>query len=114
MSREVMAQLLRRRKYKVFTADSIAKAREIADKNNLDLVISDLGLPDGSGNDLMDELRQRYGLKGIALTGYGMEEDIARGKAAGFVTHLIKPVRIQSLETALIAFKGRATDRSPR
>jgi CheY-like chemotaxis protein len=112
MTREVMAQLLRRRKYKVFTADSIAKARDIADKNNLDLVISDLGLPDGNGNDLMDELRQRYGLKGIALTGYGMDEDIARGKAAGFVTHLIKPVRIQSLETALLAIKARASGRS--
>jgi PAS domain S-box-containing protein len=107
MTREVMAQLLRRRNYKVFTAESIAKAREIADQNNVDLVISDLGLPDGSGNDLMDELRQRYGLKGIALTGYGMEEDIARGKAAGFVTHLIKPVRIQSLENALLAVKAR-------
>ena len=64
--------------------------------------------PDGNGNDLMDELRQRYGLKGIALTGYGMEEDVARSKAVGFVVHLTKPVRIQSLENALQVAKAQS------
>jgi len=107
-TRDVMAQLLRRRNYKVFTADSIAAAREIAGENKLDLLISDLGLPDGNGNDLMNELRMRYGLKGIALTGYGMEEDIARGKMVGFVAHLTKPVRIQLLESALLTVKSKA------
>jgi CheY-like chemotaxis protein len=62
-------------------------------------------LPDGNGNQLMEEMRERFGVKGIALTGYGMEEDIERGKLAGFVTHLIKPVRIQALENALSLIK---------
>jgi PAS domain S-box-containing protein len=111
VTRDVMAQLLRRRNYQVFLAGSIAAARELASNNKLDLLISDIGLPDGNGNDLMNELRERYGLVGIALTGYGMEEDIARGKAAGFVTHLIKPVRVQSLENALLLVKAHARAR---
>jgi DNA-binding response OmpR family regulator len=83
----------------------VAEARELARQNRFDLLISDIGLPDGNGNDLMNELRENYGLRGIALTGYGTEEDIARGQTAGFVTHLIKPVRIQSLEYALAMVK---------
>ena len=105
ITRTVLAQLLTRRNYKVATADSIASARELAHQHKFDLLISDIGLPDGNGNDLMKEFHENYGLIGIALTGYGMEEDIKRGQAAGFVTHLIKPVRIQSLETALAMVK---------
>lgn len=105
-TRTVLAQLLQRRNYRVSAVDSMAKAREIASQNKFDLLISDIGLPDGNGNDLMSEFREKYGLKGIALTGYGMEEDLARGKAAGFVTHLIKPVRIQFLESALRAVEN--------
>jgi CheY-like chemotaxis protein len=106
ITRTVLAQLLARRNYRVVTADSIAQARELARRQKFDFLISDIGLPDGNGNDLMNEFRESYGLKGIALTGYGMEEDIARGRAAGFVTHLIKPVRIQSLESALAVVKN--------
>jgi CheY-like chemotaxis protein len=39
--------------------------------------------------------------KGIALTGYGMEQDVARSQAAGFMVHLVKPVRVQALDDAL-------------
>ncbi|MGO8766234.1 MAG: ATP-binding protein [Limisphaerales bacterium] len=105
-TRVVLSQLLTRRNYRVISADSIGKAREIARQNKFDFLISDIGLPDGNGNDLMNELREDYGLKGIAVTGYGMEEDIERGRAAGFITHLIKPVRIQSLENALTAIRS--------
>ena len=106
ITRTVLTQLLTRRNYKVTTADCIARARELAGKDKFDLLISDIGLSDGNGNDLMKEFQQAYGLKGIALTGYGMEEDITRGKAAGFVAHLIKPVRIKSLENALAAARS--------
>lgn len=102
-TRAVLTQLLSRRHYKVTTAASLSEARSSAEKENgqFDLVISDIGLPDGNGHDLMSELRDHYGLKGIALTGYGMEQDIARGQQAGFVTHLTKPVRVESLDNAL-------------
>jgi PAS domain S-box-containing protein len=101
ITRTVLTQLLTRRNFKVLSANSAAEAREIAKHNKFQVLISDIGLPDASGNDLMKEFREQFGVKGIALTGYGMEEDIVRGKAAGFITHLIKPVGIQSLETAL-------------
>jgi CheY-like chemotaxis protein len=67
----------------------------------IDLVVSDLGLPDGSGLDLMRELSSRYQLKGIALSGYGMEEDLKQSRAAGFDLHLTKPIRFQDLVAAI-------------
>jgi CheY-like chemotaxis protein len=82
-------------------ANYVAEARKIAEKEIIDLVISDIGLPDGSGYTLMSELRDGFGLKGIALTGYGMEHDVAQAHTSGFEAHLTKPVRIESLEKAL-------------
>ena len=103
-TRSALANLLVRRHYRIQAAGSIAEAREIAATRKIDLVISDIGLPDGSGNDLMMELGRRYALKGIALTGYGMEKDIHNSLAAGFVAHLTKPVHIQALEKTLAAY----------
>jgi CheY-like chemotaxis protein len=100
-TRTALAYLLTRRDYKVLSAVSVAEARALARQNHFDLVVSDIGLPDGDGYDLMSGLRDDFGLKGIALSGYGMEKDIAKGKLAGFVAHLVKPVRVESLEKAL-------------
>ncbi|HEY1718313.1 MAG TPA: chemotaxis protein CheB [Verrucomicrobiae bacterium] len=100
-TRNALANLLTRRQYKIQAAGSVAEARKIAAKEKIDFVISDIGLPDGSGNDLMRELCERYALKGIALTGYGMENDVQSSLAAGFVAHLTKPVHIQALEKVL-------------
>ena len=83
------------------------EALAAAESNTFDLVMSDIGLPDGTGNDLMRELRSRYKLRGIALTGYGMSEDIARTQAAGFMAHLTKPISVQSLDQALLAAHDR-------
>ncbi|HEU6449208.1 MAG TPA: response regulator [Verrucomicrobiae bacterium] len=100
-TRSTLVYLLSRRKYAVTAAATLAEARKLAENQRFELVISDIGLPDGTGYDLMIELRKRSAVCGIALTGYGMEEDLARSQAAGFVVHLTKPVRIQSLENAL-------------
>jgi signal transduction histidine kinase len=100
-TRTALTQLLMRRSYKVITASSIAEARILATAESFNLVVSDIGLPDGNGYDLMAELQKNGAVKGIALTGYGMEQDVARSRDAGFVAHLTKPVSIQSLETAL-------------
>jgi light-regulated signal transduction histidine kinase (bacteriophytochrome) len=96
----VMSRLLGQ-DYEVQIADSIATARALAAKTAFDLVISDLGLPDGNGNDLMRELREQHRLKGIALTGWGMENDIRSSKEAGFACHLTKPVNFRSLTAAI-------------
>lgn len=105
-TRTTLQRLLSRRLYRVATAACLAEARELAAHQTFDLVISDIGLPDGSGNDLMAELRDRYGLRGIAMTGYGMEDDIALTQSSGFFHHLTKPVTVQSLEAALNAAAG--------
>jgi len=102
-TRTALTHLLARRRYEVATAASLSEARSVAAKENFDVLISDIGLPDGSGYDLMAEFRQRYGLKGIALTGYGMEQDVARSQKSGFMAHLTKPVRMESLDGALAA-----------
>jgi CheY-like chemotaxis protein len=100
---QTLSQLLTRRKYEVVVANCLADARAHSSREKFDLLISDIGLPDGNGCDLMMELRNRHGLVGIALTGYGMEEDVSRSHAAGFFTQLTKPVSVQALDTALSA-----------
>jgi PAS domain S-box-containing protein len=87
-----ITRLLRRSGHHIVTATTVGEALAAAAANSFDLVISDLGLPDGSGLKLMEDLRATYGLRGIALTGYGAAEEVARSHAAGFVKHLVKPV----------------------
>ena len=103
-TRQTLFQLLTRRGHKVIAVSSLAEARQVSCKKKFDVVLSDVGLPDGNGYTLMAELRDHFGLKGIALTGYGTGQDIENAKKAGFVTHLTKPVNIESLETALNQF----------
>jgi len=97
----VMSKLLRSHGYEVRTADSVAAALRAAAAESFDLMLCDIGLPDGNGLDLMRQMARQWPLKGIALSGYGMEEDIQRSKAAGFLTHLTKPVDLGTLEAAL-------------
>jgi PAS domain S-box-containing protein len=108
-TRAALTRLLLRRRFEVTGAGSVAEARSFADeaKPGFDLVISDIALPDGNGYDLMNELREEHHLEGIALTGYGMEEDVQRSFEAGFATHLTKPVKIESLDQALDAILHR-------
>ncbi len=96
-----MSRLLRRRGYKVSVAHTVAEALSHARDENFDLLISDIGLPDGTGFDLMNTLRQQGGPPGIALSGYGMESDVSKSKDAGFSEHLTKPVAIDRLDAAM-------------
>ena len=66
-----------------------------------DLVITDLGLPDRSGLELMPELKARQPVRGIATSGYGMEDDIAKCRAAGFDEHLTKPIKLDQLRRVI-------------
>jgi len=102
-TRTTLAGLLLRRRYDVAAAATAAEARALAGTRHFDLLITDIGLPDGNGYDLMNELGKKNQLRGIALTGYGREHDVERSENAGFDAHLTKPVRIQSLEAALDA-----------
>jgi CheY-like chemotaxis protein len=98
---QVMTSLLQSIRHQVKTAPDVAAARRLAESHVFDLVVSDIGLPDGSGVELMVELRDRYGLAGIAVSGYGMEEDIERSRRAGFQEHLVKPVNLDDLQQAI-------------
>lgn len=100
-TRLALERLLIRRNYRVHMAGTVAEARAIADDMPVDVLISDVGLPDGNGYELMEEIGARYNLRGIALTGYGMEQDLERSRRAGFRAHLIKPIRAQELDAAL-------------
>jgi PAS domain S-box-containing protein len=95
----VLGRLLEGLGHRVRIADSVASAVAAA-KHPFDLLLSDIGLPDGSGIDLIHQLRQNGDLKGpaVALTGFGMEEDLAKSHEAGFTEHLTKPVNFQRLQ----------------
>jgi len=90
--------LLRRRGYYVQSAASLQSALELSAKEEFDVLISDLGLPDGSGIELMQKLNSARPLVGIALTGFGMEEDIRKTREAGFKYHLVKPIDLTKLD----------------
>ena len=68
---------------------------------NIDLLLCDIGLPDGSGYDVAAHARTKGHIKAVALTGFGTENDVRRSKEAGFDFHLVKPVNFQELQTVL-------------
>jgi len=96
-----MKMMLERRGYEITVAHSAEQAVEKAHERDFDLLISDIGLPDRSGYDLMRELRESKGLPGIALSGFGSEHDISKARAAGFAEHLTKPINFEQLEEAI-------------
>jgi PAS domain S-box-containing protein len=87
--------------YLVQFAHSVSQALAAAEHGEIDMVVSDLGLPDGSGLDLMRVLKARKPVRGIALTGYGRREDLAETRDAGFDRHLTKPVDVPTLIAAI-------------
>jgi signal transduction histidine kinase len=96
-----MKMMLERRGYQITIAHSADQAMEKARAEHFDLVISDIGLPDRSGYELMQELRGSKGLRGIALSGFGMESDVIKAHAAGFSDHLTKPINFERLDEAI-------------
>lgn len=107
-----MQRLLQKMGYCVETAHSVqaalhAAATAAAARRKFDLLISDIGLPDGTGLELMRQIRAIQEIEGIALSGYGMEEDIRRSKEAGFRDHLTKPVNIQKLQGLIHEVVGK-------
>jgi PAS domain S-box-containing protein len=97
----VLTNLLRRQGHSVRSAKNVTEALALASEHTFDVVISDLGLPDGNGIDLMMRLSNDYGLRGIALSGYGMAEDLAKTEQAGFLAHLVKPINFDQLHRVL-------------
>lgn len=84
----------------VSVANDVQTARKFASKAEFDILLSDLGLPDGNGWDLLRELRPGTSFKAIAMSGYNTPADLARSKAAGFLEHLAKPLVPEDLKAA--------------
>ena len=96
-----LSRLLVKRGYDVSTAATCTQALQLVASKPFDLVVSDLGLPDRSGLDLIAEIRKDMQIPAIALSGFGMESDVTHSIEAGFTEHLTKPVRIQVLHEAI-------------
>ena len=100
-TRQTLSRLLTHFGHDISVADCTQSAKEIVDTKEFDVVLSDIGLPDGSGYDVITHAKQKQAVKGVALTGFGMDEDIKRSKEAGFDFHLTKPVDFAELRTVL-------------
>jgi signal transduction histidine kinase/CheY-like chemotaxis protein len=100
-TRRVLTSLLSSLGHTVRAADSLGAALRFIEEEEFDLIISDLGLPDGSGVDLVRKVRELGTVKAIALSGYGMEADVQRCRDAGFALHLTKPVNFSVLREAI-------------
>ena len=96
-----LTRMLRRRGYEVHPAFDVRSALDLAAAKEFDVLVSDIGLPDGTGTDLFRKLRAQRQILGIALSGYGMEEDIGRSRDVGFAHHLVKPVDLNKLDFLL-------------
>ena len=107
-TRSTLQRYLQAARNDVTATGTAAQALEIAATSKFDVVISDLGLPDdGGGLALMRLLRDRHGLKGIAVSGYGMDEDVAQSRAAGFVHHLTKPFSLERLKDLIVEVSAK-------
>ena len=96
-----LGALLRNLGYEVACAETVKQALQLAKDSKFDLLVSDIGLPDGSGHDLMRQIRARQSIAGIALSGFGMEDDLEKSRAVGFTDHLIKPINVDRLQATL-------------
>jgi CheY-like chemotaxis protein len=97
----LMSRVLRSMGCQVRSATTVHDAIDLAWKERFQLVISDIGLPDGSGLEVMRELSSRFALSGIAVSGYGTEEDVRRSLEAGFAQHITKPLNPRQLLDAV-------------
>ena len=96
-----LEKLLARRGHLVAVAHDVRSAMESAGRNKFDLLISDIALPDGTGMELMMQLRAISDIPGIAISGFGHNGDIERSLEVGFSEHLTKPIKLDKLEAAI-------------
>ena len=102
-TRKTLSRLLRHFGHQLSVADCTESALHFIDLNDFDVVLSDIGLPDGTGYEVISQAKakKKHHVMGVALTGFGSDEDIRRGKEAGFDYHLTKPVDFHELRTVL-------------
>ena len=100
-TRQTLSRLLTHFGHQISVADNTQSALEIVQSQKFDVVLSDIGLPDGSGYDVISQVKRKQPVKAVAITGFGTDEDVRRGKEAGFDFHLIKPIDLHELRNVL-------------
>jgi CheY-like chemotaxis protein len=100
-TRRVLSRLLTHFGHEVVTAENIRSGLQIVGAAEIDVLLCDIGLPDGSGYEVIAQARRKRPIKAIAITGFGTDEDVRRSKEAGFDFHLVKPVDLRDLQTVL-------------
>ncbi len=93
--------LLERRGYEVETANSVSDAKAVFNSGTFDLLISDIGLPDGTGHQLLSDINLDRPIRAIALSGYGTDQDKLKSHEAGFSEHLTKPFNFKHLHEVI-------------
>lgn len=109
-STELLRMLLARRGFQVTTACSVATALAAADAATFDVLVSDIGLPDGTGYDLLRQVRLARRLPAIAVSGLDRAADFKDGPGAAFDEYLGKPVGIEKLVEALRRVSEKSGD----
>ena len=104
-SLEVTARLLRLEGYDVLTAATRKDAIAHAQRLRVDLLVTDLGLPDGTGVDLLEEIRKLYPVPAVAMTAHGESWFLDAARSSAFARHLFKPFVFSDL---LCAVRGAA------
>jgi len=108
-TRELIERLLREQQADVLTAGSAGEALEVLGEAHPDILVSDIGLPDVDGYELMQRIRRLDpgdggGIPAVALTAFARSEDRTRALRAGYQAHLAKPVEPAELVAAIARF----------
>ena len=101
-----LQRLLRGAGFAVIPAFDVATALATAEREPFDVLVSDVGLPDGDGYEIMRRIRETRGVPGVAMSGYGMDADMRRSHEAGFAEHLVKPIDMAQLIAAIRRVAG--------
>lgn len=97
-----LSRYLEQKGHEVIQARDQAAALNYLQATRVDILISDIGLPDGDGWELLQQVAELQPLPfSIAMSGYGSPDDLARSRAAGYRHHLIKPFTPQDLDALL-------------
>ncbi|MGZ8259711.1 MAG: response regulator [Caldimonas sp.] len=100
-TRFLLGLLLEQLGHTVVAAATLREAIAAAQMLRCDVLVSDIGLPDGTGWDLIGRLGEHRPPYAIAMSGFGMASDRQKSLAAGFRHHLLKPVEPNQLENLL-------------
>jgi CheY-like chemotaxis protein len=110
---DVLGRVLARSGHIVQSVGTATEAFHLCVGSSFDLLIVDIGLPDGDGWTLLPRIRQRSPIKALALTGFGTADDLERSRAAGFDAHLTKPVDFATLNRTIAELIGPGASSQP-